>query len=435
MGYRSGLRFIALSIVFLLILISTPSTLKSAEAMTFNGDTSTQWPTHEWEISTPEDQGMNSTLFNMMDYHIDRKGYALHGLTVARNGYLIHESYPDWRYNADTRHRVFSVTKSVGSILIGIAIDKGFISSVDERVIDFFPDYTIANLDGRKENMTIEHILTMTCGVEWWEWGIPLEDPTNSYYNFSTSENHIQYFLDLPMEYEPGEVWVYNSASITLLSHILYRATGMTPLQFAEEYLFGPLGINTVYWIADRFGVECMSGTLYLTPREMIKIAHLMLNNGSWNDDQIVSEDWVDYSTSQIVEQPYHNITPGYGYLWWISPEFGFYCAQGRFGQRIFIIPEYNIVLAFTCHINDWLIQPWDYFIEEFIIPALIGDNAQTSTETSETTNLQIHSILLLSAIGIIVIIVAWKQQKFRRFFKQSNYCSIKIPNPSIISL
>ncbi|MCK4565676.1 MAG: hypothetical protein KAU48_00055, partial [Candidatus Thorarchaeota archaeon] len=107
----------------------------------------------------------------------------------------------------------------------------------------------------------------------------------------------------------------------------------------------------------------------------------------------------------------------------------------GRFGQRIFIIPEYNIVLAFTCHLNDWLIQPWDYFIEEFIIPALLEDNAQTSTETSETTNLQIHSILLLSAIGITVIIVAWKQQKFRRFFKQSNYCSIKIPNPSIISL
>ena len=109
-----------------------------------------------WESSIPEDQGMNSTYFELMDEEISESGHALHGLVITRNGYIIHETYPDWRYTEKTRHRIFSATKSVGSILIGIAIDMGFISSVDERVIDFFSDYTIANLDDRKKSMTLK---------------------------------------------------------------------------------------------------------------------------------------------------------------------------------------------------------------------------------------------------------------------------------------
>ncbi len=275
--------------------------------------------------------------------------------------------------------------------------------------------------------MTIEHLLTMTCGIEWWEWGISIEDPANPYYNYSMSDNPIEYFLSLPMEYDPVDVWVYCSPAITVLSHILYRATGLTPLQFAEEYLFSSLGISTVYWITDNFGIECMSGALYLTPREMAKIGLLMTNHGCWNGTQIVSESWVNYSTSQIVEQPYHTITPGYGYLWWVSPENGFYCAQGRFGQRIYILPEYNIVLAITCNLNDYLIQPWDYFIDKFIIPAIIANWTPTSKVTSTTTpsssvtsstNLPVGGLLIpvafLSTISIVVLLV-WKIVDTRR--------------------
>lgn len=417
-------------LLILLIIFSNPLTVNTNVLNDNHISTSQQWPTTEWGFSTPEDQGMNSTFFKLMDEAIVEREYALHGLVVVRNGYIIHESYPDWRYTEDTRHRIFSATKSVGSILIGIAIDKGFISSVNERVIDFFPDYTIENLDDRKERMTIEHLLTMTCGVEWWEWGVPIEDPSNPYYEYAHSANPIQYFLDLPMEQEPGEVWVYNSPSITILSHILYRATGLTPLQFAEEYLFGPLGIHTVYWLSDNFGVECMSGALYLTPREMAKIGYLMSNNGTWNGNQIVSKSWVVHSTSQRVEQPYHPITPEYGYLWWISSHHGFYCAQGRYGQRIYILPEYNILLAFTCHLNDWLIQPWDYYIQKFIIPAVITawtpSISTTTTTTTTTTTIANNTSTNISTnilfpigyvlvIGFVIVILLWRFVPFRR--------------------
>jgi CubicO group peptidase (beta-lactamase class C family) len=366
------------------------------------------WPTDQWTTTSPEDQGMNSTVLKAMDDYVAEREYALHGLVVARHGVIVHESYPDFRYNGETRHRLYSVTKSVGSILVGIAIDHGYILSIHERVIDYFPDYTIANLDPWKESMTLEHLLTMTCGVEWWEWGYPLEDPRNSYYNYSLSEDHIQYFLDLPMQYEPGTVWVYNSPSVTILSHILYRATGMTPLQFAEEYLFSKLGIQAVYWLTDTFGIECMSGALYLTPREMAKIGQLMLMNGTWNGEQIVSEEWVSNSTTTQVLQPYHPLSLGYGYLWWISP--GYYSAQGRFGQRIFVLPEQDIVVSFTCHLGEYLIQPWDYFIEEFIIPSLLG-NATSTTQTAGGTRYD-HSPQtmggILAVLVVAILVLRW---------------------------
>lgn len=380
------------------LIVATPSAVSTAI-----------WPTDEWETSDPEDVGMNSSILASMDAYIAMREYDLHGLVVTRYGKIVHESYPHPSYNTETPHRIYSVTKSVGSILVGIAIDKGYIPSLNERVIDFFPEYTIANLDGRKENMTIEHLLTMTCGVEWWEWDYPLEDPRNSYYNYTLSPNHIQYFLDLPMQYEPGEVWVYNSPSITILSHILLRATGMTPLEFAQVHLFNKLGIETVYWLKDPFGVECMSGALYLSPRDMAKIGHLMLMNGTSNDEQIVSEEWVYRATTTHIAQPYHPLFPDYGYLWWLSPELGCYSAQGRFGQRIFVLPQYDIVLSFTCQLNEYLIQPWDYFIEEFIIPAVLDESPTTNTtssSTTETTGGSWPSFLSVATVGASFLLV-----------------------------
>jgi CubicO group peptidase (beta-lactamase class C family) len=224
------------------------------------------------------------------------------------------------------------------------------------------------------------------------------------------------------MQYEPGEVWVYNSPSITILSHILLRATGMTPLAFAQEHLFSKLGIENVYWLTDPFGVECMSGALYLTPRDMAKIGHLMLMNGTWDGEQIVPEEWISCSTAQHSSQPYHPLFPDYGYLWWLSPELGCYSAQGRFGQRIFVLPQYDIVLSFTCQLNEYLIQPWDYFIEEFIIPAVLTDSPTTSTTTSTTTTGTTGggqpSLLSVVAVGasitmvVAATVLVWKKSQ-----------------------
>jgi CubicO group peptidase (beta-lactamase class C family) len=295
----------------------------------------------DWEFSTPRELGMDSARLEAMTAAIDAIDLPIDSIVVARHGRIAFEYYPDPLRNGPTnRHLLYSVTKSVTSALIGIAIGQGLIESVDAKVVDFFPNRTIANLDERKRSMTLEHLLTMTSGFDW----IGPDDMHHSWGEAIRSGDPVQYVLDRPVVHEPGAVWTYNGGCSHLLSAILTEVAVMSTLRFAYEHLFGPLGITNVRWPRDPNGVYYGGQDIWLTPRDMAKLGQLFLNHGVWEGEQVVPAEWVAQSTST------HELSwwGGYGYQWWTFPESGITFAAGAFEQRIYVVPDLDMVVAIT---------------------------------------------------------------------------------------
>lgn len=299
------------------------------------------WPTNGWQSSTPEAQGIDSALLADALLAWREENVQIHSLLIVRNGYIITDAtfYP---YDGQTIHDVASVTKSVMTTLIGIAADQGKLD-LDDKMVSFFPDRTIANLDARKEAITVRHLVSMTSGLQCIRDG--MEGDTTL--EMHRSPDYVQFALDLPVAYEPGSQFIYCSPAISLLSPILQQATGMTTLEFARQYLFEPLGIHDVIWETDPQGYYRGWGDLSLHPHDMAKLGLLFMQEGRWEDEQIISRRWVkEARTAQ-------SVTPSeehpYGYGWWLTPELeGVYRADGRNGQYIYILPGWNMLLVTT---------------------------------------------------------------------------------------
>ena len=320
------------------------------------------WPTSGWQTSTPEAQGMDSTYLAALDDYIESVdwGFAMVSTVVVKNGYIVHESYYG-SSDETTRRNIFSCTKSFTSTLLGIALSEGYLSSLDELVLDYFTDRTIANMDARKEAITIEHLLTMTAGFDWPENDYGAEDP---YTLMTSSTDWVQYALDAPMAHEPGEVWNYNSGASHLLSTIINISTGQYTHEYAEDKLFTPLGITQYDWGKDPDDNAFGGASLRLTPRDMAKFGFLFLNNGTWDGAQLVPESWVSTATASHMTL---SSDTGYGYQWWTSPLIESYSARGYLGQLIYMFPVVNMVVVFTAQTN--YLQD-DVLLEEYILPA-----------------------------------------------------------------
>jgi CubicO group peptidase (beta-lactamase class C family) len=299
------------------------------------------WPTNGWQTSLPESQGIYSDKFAELVLAIRENDVQIHSLLVVRNGYLAADAvfYP---YDGRTIHDMASVTKSVMTTLIGIAADQGRLD-LDDKMVSFFPERTIANLDARKEAITVRHLVSMTSGLQCVRDGME----GDSAIAMQSSPDYVQYVLDLPMAYEPGSQFVYCSPAISLLSPILQQATGMTTLAFAQKYLFEPLGIEDVLWETDPQGNYRGWGDLSLHPHDMAKLGLLFLQQGRWEDSQIVSRRWVKEASMAQSETP-EDEDP-YGYGWWLTPDLeGVYRAEGRNGQHIYVLPSWNMVVVTT---------------------------------------------------------------------------------------
>jgi len=350
------------------------------------------WPTTGWLTSTPEEQGMNSSLLDEFVDAIEDYSLTLLSYLVIRNGYLILEGYPDPDYNQSTLKHVWSVTKSITSALVGMALGAGDLTSLDELVVDFFPDKTIANLDEDKQSITVEHLLTMSAGFEW----SSATDP----FDMMDSPDWIQYVLDKPMADVPGETFNYNSGASHLLSAIVNRTTGIPTQSYADTYLFQPLGISDYEWIIDPQGVASGHAGLNMTPRDMAKFGFLYLNNGTWDGEQIVPSTWVSASTQ--VQAPEED----YGFQWWIDPERDAYYAFGRDGQYIWVQPKNDLIVVFTSSEGMYL-----SLIPMFIIPALLNETTTPTTPISPPP-IDMRIIGLVAGAAVIVVIVL---EVFRR--------------------
>ncbi|UCC54334.1 MAG: serine hydrolase, partial [Anaerolineaceae bacterium] len=325
------------------------------------------WPTDGWRSSAPEEQGMDSEMLAKMFESIEQQNYDIHSVTIIRNGYIVADAtiYPfEW----DSKHQIHSVTKSISSALVGIAIDQGYIENVNQPVLSLFPNRLVSNNDANKEAMTLEHLLTMTTGLECrdsylYRWR-GLDD-------MMQSDDWVQHVLDLPMVEQPGSSFEYCNGASFLLSAIIQETTGMTAAEFAEINLFDPLGISDVVWPSNPRGVSIGWGGLRMQPRDMAKIGYLYLNEGRWEGKQIISPAWVDASTSKHIDA---TLADGYGYQWWTTNE-GHYFALGYAGQYIFVAPELEMVTVITSNFSEGDFRAAGRLLEFFILPAVKSDS------------------------------------------------------------
>lgn len=298
------------------------------------------WPTHEWKTSSPEAQGLDSAVLAQAIETIHERRLPVHSVSIVRNGALVVDAcfHP---YDCSVPHDVASVTKSVTSLLVGIAVDGGKLGNVAEPALSFFPEASDRIGDPRKTRMRVQDLLTMqsglACGLEPGEKELFAMLGTGDW-NLAT--------LALPASDEPGRRFAYCSGGYHLLSSIVSRATGMSTQDFARESLFAPLGITHLEWPTDPAGVARGWGDLRLFPRDMLELGLLVLEHGRWQDQQIVSERWIAESTRPRAQVG----GDGYGYGWWLPGGAfqGVIEARGRGGQTISIWPQRNIVAALT---------------------------------------------------------------------------------------
>jgi CubicO group peptidase (beta-lactamase class C family) len=284
----------------------------------------------------------------------------VHAVLVARGGKLVFERYfkgsdeingrrvESVAFDADTLHNIKSATKSVASLALGIAIDRGLIRSLNEPIFSFFPELSDLR-SPEKDRIQLVHALTMTMGLKWVE-AIPSNEDDNDEVRMHMASDPCRYVLGLPATAPPGQEYFYNTGALTLVSAIVRKATGRTLDEFARETLFQPLGITRVEWVRVK-GDSDAGGGLRMRPRDMAKIGQLVLAGGRWNDSQIVSKAWIETSTAPKIEA-----TGGqfYGYLWFLGRslpngrEVHWDGALGRGGQSIRVVPELDLVVVVT---------------------------------------------------------------------------------------
>jgi len=303
---------------------------------------------HELPLSTPAEQQMNEAIMCAAAEAATRLSNLL-AYVVVRNGFLVCEHY--YRGGtAATKHHIRSVTKSIMSALVGIAVDRGMITSVETRILDYFPDYHTGDSD-RKSTITLDHLLTMTAGFEWNELTFDAEASKAVSDWFSGGKQAALYdALQRPLANEPGTVFTYDSPAADLISVILTRAAHQDVRGFAVAHLFGPLGITDFAWEVDPAGFERGSAGLVMRPRDVAKFGQLYLQAGRWEDQQLISPAWVETSTvSQVGLGEGH----GYGRLWWVTDggPIRFSCGVGYGGQLLFVVPSHQLVVVAT---HEW---------------------------------------------------------------------------------
>jgi CubicO group peptidase (beta-lactamase class C family) len=311
------------------------------------------WPTEKWPRSTPGEQKLDSERLDEL-VRLIREGKQfpdLHSLLIVRNGYLVKEEYFAG-FHADKIHTLQSVSKSFTSALMGIAIRQGKITSVDEKVLDFFPKMKdIQNMDDRKAAMKLQDLLTMRSGTDYHEGYTG--SPHNKLNNLDRGWD--RFVLNRPMVRAPGTHFQYDSGGVILMSAILKNRVGIHADAYAARYLFPPLGISKVSWFKNREGHPHTGGGLHLLPGDMAKFGLLYLRNGRWENQQVVPAQWVKESIKKRVTFEGRGRVVGYGYLWWImqpdpkgNGKIHIYAAMGFRAQYIFVIPEHDMVVVVT---------------------------------------------------------------------------------------
>ena len=327
------------------------------------GQTSTDKSLNQMEIKT-------DNLSNILR-KTDKMPY-LKSLVILKNGELVVEQYVNGG-GPDQIHDIRSASKSVLSAVFGITIKDGYIESIDQKVIDFFPEYITDELDHRVYDLRIRHLITMKSGFE-------IKETGKVYQQLYKSKDWIEHILHLPFKSVPGKKFNYHSFNTHLLSAIITKATGMSTLEYATAVLFSPLGITKIKWEKDPKGY-CIGGWgLSMTAKDMVKFGTLYLNNGIYGGNQLIPTEWIKSSTTEktgMIGTYYSgwNKAYGYGYLWWIrrlDNKIDIPFAMGHGGQRIVIMPNVSAVMVTQAEPNP---KPSASFKRHRAVDSLLFDD------------------------------------------------------------
>ena len=292
----------------------------------------------EWQYDLPENHGLDSNAPGRLHEALDPTQVL--ASVIVKDGYIVDEYYKEGR-DENSVFLLHSCSKSVTSALIGIAIDRGYIESVDVPISEYFPQIAKSGSEYLKQ-VTIWHLLTHTSGIS--------SADTDVWEDWRSSENWVDYVLERPVTSEPGTVFSYTTGGTHLLSAILQKATGKTVYDFGREYLFDPVGMDSVQCDTDAQGISDGGNGFYMDVYDMARFGQLYLNGGVWEGRQIIPQEWVQDSTSLQFKRS--TGTADYGYQWWVRKfgEQGYdaYFAQGHFGQYIFVVPDLELVIVFT---------------------------------------------------------------------------------------
>jgi len=345
-----------------------------------------------WEVASLDDVEMDADLLSRAVARIANGTYEnVHAVLIVKNGTLVFERYfpgYTWAYedarhqgdrvtfDRDIAHNLASVTKSVTSILVGIALDQGRIGSVDDKVFAYFPQYAHLN-DAETDTLALEHLLTMSSGLQWNENELPYSNSNNDLVRLFSEPDPVDYILSRPIVSEPGTEFYYGGDNTNLLGEVIRSATGHRMDAFAEDVLFGPLGIADYAWDFINDDMVHASGNLRLRPRDMAKLGQLCLNGGEWDGRRIVSEAWITESTREHVTR---SVATGYGYQWWLrtyhlgSNSVDAFTAAGWGGQWIIVIPDLDMVVVFTGgnYVSE---DPSTEILTDYILPAVHRPN------------------------------------------------------------
>jgi CubicO group peptidase (beta-lactamase class C family) len=263
-----------------------------------------------WTVAAPEQEGLDSALICGIGPRLEAlKEAQAHGIVIARHGRLIYEHYfagKDQRlgmslgnvsFDAGTKHDIRSISKSVTSLLVGIALDRGLLTDLDAPVFSFFPEYDDLRTP-EKDRMTLRHLLTMSSGFAWDERSVAYMNPSNTYRQMGIAPRSDHFVLAQPLAAPPGEVFNYDTGTANLLGLILRKVSGKRLDAFAKETLFDPLGIEDWDWDYDAGFNPAAGSGLRLRQRDLAKIGQLVLERGKWHGRQIVSSSWIEDSTT-----------------------------------------------------------------------------------------------------------------------------------------
>jgi CubicO group peptidase (beta-lactamase class C family) len=352
-------------------------------------DGQTTWPTDGWQTSSFTAQRLDSMPLLVLEDSIRAGTFGnVDRMVVVRNGFLVlsarfprdyreisrgvrgplgcgtdacedstevhqynylHPDFHPWHRGSDV-HTLQSVTKSIGATLIGVAIEGGALTGVEQPLLGFFEDYDLSGVDPRLREATLADLLTMRSGIEWHETDRPL-DETNTTWQLEYADDWIQFTLDQPMDAAPGEKWAYNSGGSHLMAGIIKAATGEHIDAYAEQHLFGPLGIGEYHWKKTPRGYPDTEGGLYLEAEQLAKIGYLYLRDGVWEGERILPPGWVAEATARQVDRVGMRDW-GYGYQWWRIDARGtdIWAGLGFGGQFLLVMPAYDVVGV----INSW---------------------------------------------------------------------------------
>jgi len=378
-------------IAFIVCLLLAPVAILRASELAARPAVDDLWPTKDWPTASPGSVGLDEQVLLRLNRDMTSGKYSqmMDSFAVLRCGKKVFErTYPHdyakiygkeagergpynerltgrynyfdpyWfpYYHGTDLHTMQSVSKTVTSVIIGAAVQRGhFKAGLDTPVLKYFDTSKVKNVDDRKRRMTLRDLLTMTAGLDWNDEGFLTGDPQNDTSLMEASDDWVQYAIDKPMVAEPGKVWNYNSGATEILSSIFQKETGQDIDDYGQTYVFAPLGIRHE-WKRTYMGVVDTEGGLYLSGSDLAKIGYLYLHDGMWDRERIVSSEWVKESVTPYFQTDEPQFK--YGFQWWLyklpdSTEY-IWMARGFGGQNLQVFPKEGLIVTFTA----WDILP-----------------------------------------------------------------------------